>query len=216
MKKNYQDDNRLENLESLYNQMVFLNLQLESNYMEQKTHTEKLFVNKINEINSLRNYIFTLNSKLSNMINISQIEKYLDYTYNKVMSSQPKINEILENIDDMKLNINFGLDRMQLEDNLVCDEQLFGANLKLLTSNVEKFNSQNGNRSELIEEVKEMYIKYLAQLSDLKQLLKELSNIFKKTKERELNLKLEKLSVDMMEENEVIFRKLIDNHISPI
>jgi hypothetical protein len=209
MKKNYQDERQLENFESLYNQMVYLNLQLENTYTEQKVLIEKLFVIKMNEINSLRNYIFTLNSKLINMVNITHIEKYLDFTYHKVMSSQPKINEILENIDDMKLNINFGLDRMQLEDNLVCDEQILGTNLNLLTSNIHKFNLQNEGQRELIEEVKEMYRTYLAQLSDLKEQILKLSNNFEKTKERELNLKLEKISDELEDENEKILRNII-------
>ena len=70
------------------------------------------------------------------MTNIIGIDNYFLNNYSKIMEVFPKVSNVVENMNDIVSNINYGLDRMYLVDDLLCDENLLQKNIiKMILKN---------------------------------------------------------------------------------
>lgn len=201
---NSQSSSKLDNIEnliSIHNSLEFLNLQLINTFENQKSSTDKLLLEKINELIKLREYNFTLSSKLNNLNTIQQIESYLNVIYSKIVSCAPKVDNILENIEDLKTNINYGLDRLYLEDNLVCDESELKTNLELATNSMQNLAVENSDKLVLIQEIKDKYSIYYEQLRIQKQQIEILDSLMKKFKKNSLDEKIDEIAKFLKRQN---------------
>jgi len=199
--QSYSKLDNIENLISIHNSLEFLNLQLINTFENQKSSTDKLILEKINELIKLREYNFSLSSKLNNLNTIQQIESYLNVMYTKIVSCAPKLDNILENIEDLKTNINYGLDRLYLEDNLVCDESELKTNLELATNSMQNLAVENSDKLVLIQEIKDKYSIYYEQLKIQKQQIEILDSLMKKFKKNSLDEKIDEIAKFLKKQN---------------
>ena len=135
------------------------------------------------------------------MINLSKIEEYLNFTYSKILNIQPKLNEVLENIEDFKSNINYGLDRIHLEDNIVCDEKSLEKNLELVTSSMEKLNNYTEDKFIQVEELKMNLNIFLNLINEEKIELNKFKNFVADYKTNILDENTNKISQHLIEQN---------------
>jgi hypothetical protein len=187
----------IENLISIHNSLELLNLQLLQTFQKQKISTDKIFLEKTNDVIILREYIFNLSSKLNSMINIQQIENYININYNKIVSSAPKLENILENLNDLKNNINYGLDRLFLEDNLVCDEKELQGNINSSAKALENLAEENVENNMLIQEIRKKYIIYLEQLHSQKVKIFKINSLMENFKKNQLDEKIEEINFNL-------------------
>jgi hypothetical protein len=191
----------IENLNSYNNQLELIHLQLENCFKSQSKIAEKEILDRIDESIKLREVIFNLTSKLNAMINLSKIEEYLNFTYSKILNIQPKLNEVLENIEDFKSNINYGLDRIHLEDNIVCDEKSLEKNLELVTSSMEKLNNYTEDKFIQVEELKMNLNIFLNLINEEKIELNKFKNFVADYKTNILDENTNKISQHLIEQN---------------
>jgi hypothetical protein len=187
----------IENLNSIHNSLELLNLQLLHTFQKQKISTDKIFLEKTNDVIILREYIFNLSSKLNSMINIQQIENYMNINYNKIVSSVPKLENILENLNDLKNNINYGLDRLYLEDNLVCDEKELQGNINSSAKALENLADENVENNMLIQEIRKKYVIYLEQLHRQKVKIFKINSLMENFKKNQLDEKIEEINFNL-------------------
>jgi hypothetical protein len=194
----------IENLISIHNSLEFLNLQLMNTFEKQKCSTDKLLQEKVNDLIKLREYNFNLTSKLNNLMNIQQVESYLNVNYNKIVSCSPKVDNILENLEDLKININYGLDRLYLEDNLVCDEKELTNNIDISTKSMQNLAEENSDNLVLIQEIKNKYSVYFEQLQNQKKKIEILNSLLTKFKKNSLDEKIDEITIFLKRNNNKI------------
>jgi hypothetical protein len=149
--------NENENLESYLNQLKLLNLILDKNFEDQKINAEYELYDKMTTINKLREENFNLNSKLMSMQNIMQIEEYFNAVYSKIIELQPKIANFIENIGDLIENINFGLDKLYIDDNIIVDYNILEQNIKESSNQISELLQNNSKHFEHLEEIKDNF-----------------------------------------------------------
>lgn len=190
-----------EDLLTIHNQLEFINIQIQNTFQKQKEASEKILFERVNEIIKLREYIFNINSKLNNKVNISEIENYLSINYSKILQITPKINNLLENIDDIKINLNYGMDRIYLEDNLVCDEKEFLENINKSVIALDKLGKDSSANLNQIDSVKENYQNYFKQIKILHEKMNLLNNLIKKEKDNKLEETVKNITISLTKEN---------------
>jgi hypothetical protein len=204
-------EEEIENLKSVLYQLEFLNLKLQNSFNKQQEMAEGLFAEKIDTIIKLREYNFNISSRINNMNHISKIEEYLSITYPKISSVEAKVNNVLENLDDFKLNINYGLDRLYLEDNIVCDENAMIKNIQSGASILEKILNENKEKFEQISVIKDKYYQFLKMIEEEKIKLEKLKNLTNKYKQKVLQEGIDKIENNLVTENKKLNENLFDN-----
>ena len=193
-----------ENLQSIHNQLEYLNLLIQSTFEKQKENTNRLLLERINDIIKLREYIFNVSSKLNNKVSISKVEDYFSVNYAKIISNGPKLNNIIENIDDLKTNINYGLDCMYLEDNIVCDEKSLFENIETAANSLEKLNDVSKENLGRLDEIRNNYKLFYQQIEEEKSKIECLTNLINNYKTNLLNEKIEDILLKLNNENKKI------------
>lgn len=155
--KNLSTIDEMENLTSLHNALLFLSLKLDSTFLSQKNEVEQELYNKYNEAINLKEKNFKLYQQINSMTNIIGIDNYFINNYNKIMEVFPKISNVVENMNDIVSNINYGLDRIYLIDDLLCDENLLQKNIIQIQKD---FAQLNNNLEKKIDEINANKLKY--------------------------------------------------------
>ncbi len=192
----------IENLNSIFHQLEFLNLKLEKCFENQKEYAEQTIYEKINKCIKLKEHNFNISSKLNNMNNISLIEEFFTINYPKIIAIQPKLNNILENIDDFKLNVNYSIDRIHLEDNIVYDENNFKKNLDLVSNNLEKLNLECSDKLSTVEEIKNNFNIFLNIIEEEKKEIDKLKINLDRHKTEVIGQNIKKIYECLIVENE--------------
>lgn len=198
----------IENLKSLYYQLEFLNLKLSNTFSKQKILAEDMFYEKINEIIELRETNFNLFSQINGIKNISKIEEYLGTLYSKIHIIESKMANVLENIDDFKSNINFGLDRLYLEDNIVCDENDLIKNFEGGTMTLNDVIRVNQNKFDEIESLKKNYMQFIHLIEEKSEKIEKIKLLLENKKTEVLENTTEKIFHRINEENNALENSL--------
>jgi len=180
----------IENLKSLFYQLEYLNCLLERAIETQTIIAEEELIEKSIDLDKLRENNLNMSSKIMNMNNIIKIEEFFSFNYQKIMSLLPKLNILSENLNDIKPNVNYALDKLYLDDNIVCDENLLKSNLQMSSNFIENITEDNENKNIIAEEIKTNY-------AILKNLIENQKKKFSKAKIlidkiKEINLKTQK------------------------
>lgn len=147
----------IENLKSLYYQLEYLNCLLERAIETQTIIAEEELMEKSIDLDKLRENNLNMSSKITNMNNIIKIEEFFNFNYNKIINLLPKLNLLSENLNDIKPNVNYALDKLYLDDNIVCDENLLKTNLQISANLIENITEDHENKSFIAEEIKTNY-----------------------------------------------------------
>lgn len=191
----------IENLKSIYYQLEFLNLKLINTFSNQKILAEEMFYEKIDEIIKIRESNFNLFSQINSIKNISKIEEYLGTVHSKIHSIEPKLANVLENINDFKLNINYGLDRFYLEENIVCDENSMIKNLETTTQSLVNVMTLNRDKFTEIETLRENYLVFINLIQEENLKIEKIKNILQNKKDEVLEDSLNKISLRLHNDN---------------
>jgi hypothetical protein len=191
----------IENLKSIYYQLEFLNLKLINTFSNQKILAEEMFYEKIDEIIKIRESNFNLFGQINSIKNISKIEEYLGTVYSKIHSIESKLANVLENINDFKLNINYGLDRFYLEENIVCDENSMIKNLETTTQSLVNVMTLNRDKFTEIETLRENYLVFINLIQEENLKIEKIKNILQNKKEEVLEESLNKISLSLHNDN---------------
>lgn len=165
----------IENLKSLFYQLEYINSLLERAIETQTIKAEDELIEKTNDLNKLRENNLNMTSKLINMNNIIKIEEFFSFNYNKILNLLPKLNTLCENLNEIKPNINYALDKLYLDDHIVCDENLLKNNLQMSSSLIENVTDDHAHKNLTAEEIKLNYTK-------LKNLIENQKKKFAKAK----------------------------------
>jgi hypothetical protein len=170
-----QNEIPLENLRSLFYQLDYINCQLEKTIETQTINAESRITEKCEELNNNRERNLNIHSKVVNMENILKIEEYFSFNYEKILSLLSKLNSVSENLEDLKPNLNFALDKIYLDDNIVCDENILKKNLTNSCTLIENLIEDHNEEKILSMEIRSNYLK-------LKTLIEGQKKKFLKTK----------------------------------
>jgi hypothetical protein len=184
-----QNEIPLENFRSLFYQLDYINCILEKTIETQTINAESQITEKCEELNNNRERNLNIHSKVINMENILKIEEFFSFNYEKILNLLTKLNSIGENLEDLKPNINFALDKIYLDDNIVCDENLLRKNLTNSCTLIENLIEDHNEERILCIEIKSNYMK-------LKTLIEGQKKKFLKTK-----VLLEKFKKDSINNN---------------
>ena len=122
VEKNINIIDQLSNLTSIYNALEFINIKLDLTFSSQKEEAEQTLNNKYKEAIELKEKNFNLYQQINSMSNIIDIDDYFLNNYQKIIDIYPKVSNVVENMNDIVSNVNYGIDRMYLVDDLLCDE----------------------------------------------------------------------------------------------
>ncbi len=180
----------IENLKSLFYQLEYLDCLLERAIETQTITAEEELIDKSIQLDKLRENNLNMSLKTINMNNIIKIEEFFSFNYQKILSLLPKLNILSDNLNDITPNVNFALDKLYLDDDIVCDENLLKNNLQTCSNLVENITEDNENKNIITEEIKYNY-------TILKNLIENQKKKFSKAKLlidklKEANLKTEK------------------------
>lgn len=188
-------------LNSYYNQLELINLKLEKSFYNQKETAEKNLLEKINECTKLREYYFNHATKLKNMNNISRIEDFFSMNYSRILSIQSKLNSVIEFIDDLKCNINYGMDRLYLEDNIVCDETALRINLNTVNTSLENLNIETSEKFKNIEDIKRNLNSFLNLIEEERLESERLKVKMEEHKTKVIDKNIKSMYTDLVKEN---------------
>lgn len=177
----------VENLKSLYYQLEYLNCMLERAIETQTITAEEELIEKSIDLDKLRENNLNMSSKIMNMNNIVKIEEFFSFNYQKIMSLLPKLESLSENLNDIKPNVNYALDKLYLDDNIVCDENLLKTNLQISSNLVENITEDNESKNLIAEDIKINYGKLRNLIENQKKKFAKAKLLIDKLKE--LNLK---------------------------
>jgi len=186
----------VENLKSLYYQLEYLNCLLERAIETQTIIAEEALIEKSIDLDKLRENNLNMSSKIMNMNNINKIEEFFSFNYQKIMSLLHKLNILSENLNDIKPNVNFALDKLYLDDNIVCDENLLKTNLQISSNLIENITDDHENKNLIAEDIKTHYgiLKNLIEnqkrkFSRAKMLIDKIKEINMKNQRKDFNKK---------------------------
>jgi hypothetical protein len=202
--KQYSVQEEIQMLQSLLNQMTYINLMLDQSFTKQTELAESQIYEKVNYLIKLREENFNIFSQISSMTNISKIEEYFDINYTKILSSEPKLSNTLENINDVISNISYGVDRFYLEDNLACDENELKNVVNITTGNLDKLITQNEDKVLQIKELKENYIIFYQLIVEYKLKIDKIKILMDSYRTDVIDKNLENIKTVLKFENEAL------------
>ena len=203
--------NEIENLTSIYNALEFINENLDKTFTIQRTAAEKSLNDKTLLNLKLKEENFKLFSKLNNMNNITNIDEYFLNTYDNMMTIAPKVNNIIENMNDFVSNINYGLDRLYLNGNITCDENILRKVISTTSNDINEMVTSLKPKTEQINQMKEHYTELYNLLLTHKEKYNEISKLITSYKTNFLCDNIDKITQELSNENKLLLNSIIND-----
>lgn len=200
----------VENLTSIYNALLYIKLNCERTFQSQCYFAERSLNEKTISNLKLREENFKALSKLNSMNDITNIDEYFLNIYDKMMSNAPKVNNIIENINDLTSNINYGLDRLYLNGNIVCDENLLKITISSTIANIDSMESLLVPKSKEIKTMKDNYGNLLKIISNHKAQYDNIQRMIYKFKASFLCNNIDKIASSLQKENNFLLNNIIE------
>lgn len=200
----------VENLTSIYNALLYIKLNCERTFQSQCYFAERSLNEKTISNLKLREENFKALSKLNSMNDITNIDEYFLNIYDKMISNAPKVNNILENINDLTSNINYGLDRLYLNGNIACDENLLKITISSTIANIDSMESLLVPKSKEIKTMKDNYGNLLKIISNHKAQYDNIQRMIYKFKASFLCNNIDKIASSLQKENNFLLNNIIE------
>ena len=201
--------NQIENLTSIYNALLYIKNNLENTFQSQRFCAEISLNEKTISNLKLREENFKAISKLNSMNDITNIDEYFLNIYDKIMSNAPKVNNIIENINDFTSNIKYGLDRLYLNGNIACDENLLRMTITTTINDIDSMSSLLQQKSKEIKSMKDNYGNLLKMISNHKVHYDNIQRIISNFKANFLCNNINKITCSLQEENKNLLNNII-------
>lgn len=200
----------VENLTSIYNALLYIKLNCERTFQSQCYFAERSLNEKTISNLKLREENFKALSKLNSMNDITNIDEYFLNIYDKMISNAPKVNNIIENINDLTSNINYGLDRLYLNGNIACDENLLKITISSTIANIDSMESLLVPKSKEIKTMKDNYGNLLKIISNHKAQYDNIQRMIYKFKASFLCKNIDKIASSLQKENNFLLNNIIE------
>ena len=211
VEKNINIIEQLSNLTSLYNALEFINLKLDSTFSSQKEEAEQTLNNKYKEAIELKEKNFNLYQQINSMSNIIDIDDYFLNNYQKIIDIYPKVSNVVENMNDIVSNVNYGIDRMYLVDDLLCDENILQKNIIQTKNDFEIMNKNIEKKSEEINENKKKYEELYNKLIQYETQIKNIEIKLDSFKQNILTNNIDVIYQKLSEENKNLLNQILND-----
>ena len=211
VEKNINIIEQLSNLTSLYNALEFINLKLDSTFFSQKEEAEQTLNNKYKEAIELKEKNFNLYQQINSMSNIIDIDDYFLNNYQKIIDIYPKVSNVVENMNDIVSNVNYGIDRMYLVDDLLCDENILQKNIIQTKNDFEIMNENIEKKSEEINENKKKYEELYNKLIQYETQIKNIEIKLDSFKQNILNNNIDVIYQKLSEKNKNLLNQILND-----
>ena len=202
---------QITNLTSLYNALQYINEQLDNSFKIQRENAEKVLLAKTKLTIKLKESNFNLFAKLNSMQNISTLDDYLLINYDKFLTIAPKINNILENINDFTSNINYSIDRLYLSGNIICDSSKLSTSIQNTTKSIDEMNAHLNLKKDKIYEMKLNYTQLLNSINLYKETMSTVKTMLAKYKSDFLCNNIDRIINDLTIENKSLLNSIIND-----
>lgn len=201
---------QIDNLTSIYNALLYIDYNLDKTFRTQRNSAEVSLNEKTISNLKLKEENFKLFSKLNNMNDISNIDEYFLNSYEKMMSNAPKVNNIIENMNDFISNINYGLDRLYLNGNIACDESLLRKSITTTINDIDLMHSSLIVKKEELNTMKDNYSSLLGMISKHKEQYDTVERMISAYKTNFLCDNIDKINKSLQEENKILLNNIIE------
>jgi len=107
------------------------------------------------------------------------------------------------------LNLNYGLDKLYLEDNIVCDELGLNSNLENGIKTIDDLYQSNQDKFQNVEDLRKKISDFYQLLNYEKNLSSEIKDLMKIYENNLLDTNMLKIRSILLEENELLEKDLI-------
>ena len=202
---------QISNLTSLYNALSFINYKLDETFNYQKNDAEQTLNDKYNQAIKIKENNFNLYQQINSMSNIIDIDDYFMNNYSKIMSVFPKISNVAENMNDIVSNVNYGIDRLYLVDDLLCDENVLNKNIEKIRDDFKEMNNNLDKKSEERNENKRKYNELYTRLNNYEEDIKNIENYLDKFKHNVLTNNIDVIYQSISEKNKKLLNDILND-----
>jgi hypothetical protein len=145
------------------------------------------------------------------MENITNIDDYFIQNYEKIVDVCPKINNVIENMNDFCSNINYSLDRLYLNGNISCDENILKKNINETAKNIEIMNNKLKEKKMILDEMKVNYSNLYSNIIKNDIVFKEVENKVKDYKNIFLGNNIESINQQLKIKNKALLYSILND-----
>ena len=192
---------QINDLISIYNAMEYFSQGIDITFNNQRNYAENILNSKYLQNLKLKEANYKLFQQMNSMENITNIDDYFIQNYEKIVDVCPKINNVIENMNDFCSNINYSLDRLYLNGNISCDT----------AKNIEIMNNKLKEKKMILDEVKVNYSNLYSNIIKNDIVFKEVENKVKDYKNIFLGNNIESINQQLKIKNKALLYSILND-----
>jgi hypothetical protein len=202
---------QINDLISIYNAMEYLSQGIDITFNNQRNYAENILNAKYLKNLKLKESNYKRFQQINSMENISNIDDYFLQNYDKIIEVCPKINNVIENMNDFCSNINYSLDRLYLHGNISCDENQLKKNINETIKDIDIMNNKLKDKKNILNEMKVNYSNLYSNIIKNDILFKEVENKEKDYKNNFLGNNIESINQQLKIKNKNLLSSILND-----
>jgi hypothetical protein len=202
---------QINDLISIYNAMEYFSQGIDITFNNQRNYAENILNSKYLQNLKLKEANYKLFQQMNSMENITNIDDYFIQNYEKIVEVCPKINNVIENMNDFCSNINYSLDRLYLNGNISCDENILKKNINETAKNIEIMNNKLKEKKMILDEMKVNYSNLYTNIIKNDIVFKEVENKVKDYKNIFLGNNIESINQQLKIKNKALLYSILND-----
>jgi hypothetical protein len=202
---------QINDLISIYNAMEYFSQGIDITFNNQRNYAENILNSKYLQNLKLKEANYKLFQQMNSMENITNIDDYFIQNYEKIVEVCPKINNVIENMNDFCSNINYSLDRLYLNGNISCDENILKKNINETAKNIEIMNNKLKEKKMILDEMKVNYSNLYSNIIKNDIVFKEVENKVKDYKNIFLGNNIESINQQLKIKNKALLYSILND-----
>ena len=202
---------QINDLISIYNAMEYFSQGIDITFNNQRNYAENILNSKYLQNLKLKEANYKLFQQMNSMENITNIDDYFIQNYEKIVDVCPKINNVIENMNDFCSNINYSLDRLYLNGNISCDENILKKNINETAKNIEIMNNKLKEKKMILDEMKVNYSNLYSNIIKNDIVFKEVENKVKDYKNIFLGNNIESINQQLKIKNKALLYSILND-----
>lgn len=202
---------QINDLISIYNAMEYLSQGIDITFNNQRNYAENILNAKYLQNLKLKESNYKLFQQINSMENITNIDDYFIQNYEKIIDVCPKINNVIENMNDFCTNINYSLDRLYLNGNISCDENILKKNINETAKDIEIMNNKLKKKKVILDEMKVNYSNLYSNVIKNDIIFKEVENKVKDYKNIFLGNNIESINQQLKIKNKTLLYSILND-----
>ena len=202
---------QINDLISIYNAMEYFSQGIDITFNNQRNYAENILNSKYLQNLKLKEANYKLFQQMNSMENITNIDDYFIQNYEKIVDVCPKINNVIENMNDFCSNINYSLDRLYLNGNISCDENILKKNINETAKDIEIMNNKLKKKKVILDEMKVNYSNLYSNVIKNDIIFKEVENKVKDYKNIFLGNNIESINQQLKIKNKTLLYSILND-----